>query len=466
MSTPNENRPQRVAVALRIRLKYHNQKEFIERFSHNLSPEGIFIKTREPASLGSRVQFEYFLSNDTRVFRGTGLVRWIRSVQESSDENPPGMGLEFVDLDAASEQLISLLTHTHKSSVEKKIEQNLEPQSYRSMVDICGSYILAMQQLMVTNAASEQSFSKLTHMPKIHTALGMRELPGFSAFLPTKRSAVKDTFLARQLAILLQESPIASETVVKSPKFMELLSESFKDMAEKSFQFSNGPYGLVIPLGGPHQTDLFDNILQTFVTAKFHTVLDEATAVRLGLKMNLNRDDRWLSLHLTPLEMRMAFMEPHHPVATMTSPWMGVMQADQRIYDALCDKLRRDMNIDFEQNWELQKELHQQVKILRKSKNPKKLYLQKNPPLEIKEDWLEEILISWHEQMVWHIEYLVETHRGARKDDRFGDVIIIQSDEALWPGLEKVLQRHLSTSIKIVSDPWIRLAGLLAKMSP
>ena len=50
----------------------------------------------------------------TTILRGIGIVRWARRPAEASEPDaPPGMGLEFVDLDAHSDQLIHEIIAKH-----------------------------------------------------------------------------------------------------------------------------------------------------------------------------------------------------------------------------------------------------------------------------------------------------------------------------------------------------------------
>jgi uncharacterized protein (TIGR02266 family) len=104
---------QRVDVTLKVQLQYPDRDTFVERFSINVSRTGLFIRARDPAPVGSRVRFEYRLKDDSRIFRGTGVVRWARGAAEAKEpDSPPGMGIEFVDLDPPSEDLVSHIVKT------------------------------------------------------------------------------------------------------------------------------------------------------------------------------------------------------------------------------------------------------------------------------------------------------------------------------------------------------------------
>src|SRR5690349_5346542 len=106
MSEPTQ-RHRRVEVNIKVNLQYPDRETFEQRFAQNLSRSGMFIRAKDPPAVGSRVNFEYRLADSTRVLRGVGVVRWSRSLKEAKEpESPPGMGIEFVDLDPASEELV------------------------------------------------------------------------------------------------------------------------------------------------------------------------------------------------------------------------------------------------------------------------------------------------------------------------------------------------------------------------
>lgn len=100
----------RVDVTLKVALQYPDRETFVERFSINVSKTGLFVRARDPAPVGSRVRFEYRLKDDSRILRGTGIVRWARAAAQAQEpDSPPGMGIEFVDLDPQSEELVNLI---------------------------------------------------------------------------------------------------------------------------------------------------------------------------------------------------------------------------------------------------------------------------------------------------------------------------------------------------------------------
>lgn len=107
MTDDPSSRNARVNVTIKVSLKYPDRDTFVERFSQNISRAGIFVRDPKPLPMGSRVAFDYRLSDNSQVMRGKGLVRWVRTPEEASEpDSPPGMGIEFVDLDPATEMLV------------------------------------------------------------------------------------------------------------------------------------------------------------------------------------------------------------------------------------------------------------------------------------------------------------------------------------------------------------------------
>ncbi|AKF83816.1 molecular chaperone DnaK [Myxococcus fulvus 124B02] len=97
----------RKAVGLLVKLKHESVGSFAEEFATNLSPGGMFIRSRTPQPVGTPVKFEVQIAGGVRVLRGTADVRWVREVGDPS--GPPGMGLQFHELDPASRALVDMM---------------------------------------------------------------------------------------------------------------------------------------------------------------------------------------------------------------------------------------------------------------------------------------------------------------------------------------------------------------------
>jgi type IV pilus assembly protein PilZ len=63
----------------------------------NISAMGIFVRTTDPAAVGSRLVLS-FAPPGYEPFKLEGTVAWINAVRENGDNPNPGMGVRFVNL--------------------------------------------------------------------------------------------------------------------------------------------------------------------------------------------------------------------------------------------------------------------------------------------------------------------------------------------------------------------------------
>ncbi|MCY1019614.1 TIGR02266 family protein [Pyxidicoccus sp. MSG2] len=103
----------RKAVGLLVKLKHETVGSFAEEFATNLSPGGMFVRSRTPQPVGTPVKFEVQIAGGVRVLRGAAVVRWVREVGDPA--GPPGMGLQFEELDTASRALVDMMLLQRKS---------------------------------------------------------------------------------------------------------------------------------------------------------------------------------------------------------------------------------------------------------------------------------------------------------------------------------------------------------------
>ena len=95
----------RVPFATAVRLQFDRFRGFVEEYSANLSLGGMFIRTDEPAPVGTEMPIEFRLGHDYELIKGRGRVVWARR-QAVDDEHPAGMGLRFLELTPGSRELI------------------------------------------------------------------------------------------------------------------------------------------------------------------------------------------------------------------------------------------------------------------------------------------------------------------------------------------------------------------------
>ena len=87
-----------------MKLTHQGVDEFAAKYATNLSDGGMFIRTREPKPRGTELSFKVELADGQRVLQGIAVVRWTRA--DGDPNGPPGMGLEFLELDPASRALV------------------------------------------------------------------------------------------------------------------------------------------------------------------------------------------------------------------------------------------------------------------------------------------------------------------------------------------------------------------------
>jgi len=102
LAAPSERRAaSRAELAVPVRLRYDSVLDFVDTQSMNISRTGMFIVTDTPAPLGSKLQFEFSLSDGFVLLKGLAEV-----VRVASGGIVAGMGLRFLNLDDAYQQVI------------------------------------------------------------------------------------------------------------------------------------------------------------------------------------------------------------------------------------------------------------------------------------------------------------------------------------------------------------------------
>jgi len=77
----SENPKGKSPLTMKIKFKSTSLEQFIERYSVDVSRGGIFIRTKEPQSIGTQIKFEFQLQD------GSPLI-----VEEGVDEGERGKG--------------------------------------------------------------------------------------------------------------------------------------------------------------------------------------------------------------------------------------------------------------------------------------------------------------------------------------------------------------------------------------
>jgi uncharacterized protein (TIGR02266 family) len=97
------------AIVLRIKFKSPSLDEFIGRYGADVSPGGIFIRTKQPVEVGTSLQFDFTLADGSPLLVGTGTVAWVRESDPARANNMPGMGLRFDKLSPESQHIHQMI---------------------------------------------------------------------------------------------------------------------------------------------------------------------------------------------------------------------------------------------------------------------------------------------------------------------------------------------------------------------
>jgi c-di-GMP-binding flagellar brake protein YcgR len=109
---PNQRRFQRAHVDMVVQLRFGNVQQFLDATAEDLSVGGMFLRSEHAAPGGQLREIGQIISlqfdaGARRVVEGLGRV--VRVVTPDSPGVVPGVGIEFVELDDRSRQLIETI---------------------------------------------------------------------------------------------------------------------------------------------------------------------------------------------------------------------------------------------------------------------------------------------------------------------------------------------------------------------
>jgi type IV pilus assembly protein PilZ len=71
---------------------------FLYASIRNISEFGIFVFTRDPLAIGTRVALRFAPPRGDQAFLLSGVVQWVNPVRLLSENRNPGMGIRFIEL--------------------------------------------------------------------------------------------------------------------------------------------------------------------------------------------------------------------------------------------------------------------------------------------------------------------------------------------------------------------------------
>jgi type IV pilus assembly protein PilZ len=112
-------------VDLVVRVDYKTVDELFSEFARNINEGGLYVETDSPPQLGSSVALQFKIPGGEDPIQVIGRV--VR-ISEGELGEPPGMGIEFDDLNGQSRELINELVRNLRVGVAEP-ESESEPES-------------------------------------------------------------------------------------------------------------------------------------------------------------------------------------------------------------------------------------------------------------------------------------------------------------------------------------------------
>ena len=111
--TTREDGEKRQEERVTINKEFESFDAFIHEYVTNISRTGVFVKSKTPLDIGTRVNLKFtVIMDDIETIEGVGEVVRVQ-------DDPPGMGVVFTELSQYSQHLIErLLTVPHSADSE------------------------------------------------------------------------------------------------------------------------------------------------------------------------------------------------------------------------------------------------------------------------------------------------------------------------------------------------------------
>jgi type IV pilus assembly protein PilZ len=99
-----------------VRVDYQSVDDLFSEFARNINEGGVFVETDAPLPIESKVSLQFKIPGSALPVAGTGRV--VR-VSEVDGQGPPGMGIEFDELDRDSCERINDLVRSMRTDLHR-----------------------------------------------------------------------------------------------------------------------------------------------------------------------------------------------------------------------------------------------------------------------------------------------------------------------------------------------------------
>jgi len=109
----------RVPLSLLIQYRFDTLEDFLSEYSTDISIGGMFIRTDKPKDEGTLVYLQFYLRDGAKLIEGLGRVVRVNPAESAGDETAAGMGIEFVNFDEESMELIRQIVERNMAAANR-----------------------------------------------------------------------------------------------------------------------------------------------------------------------------------------------------------------------------------------------------------------------------------------------------------------------------------------------------------
>jgi type IV pilus assembly protein PilZ len=122
----DDERRRSLRSAIELSVEYKRLNAFFADYTKNISRGGTFIATDRPLDVGTEFLFALRIRDVTEPLRLRGRVKWIVPKDGATEEEPAGMGIEFLyeddgEREATERRVEDLMVHALGESLTTKL---------------------------------------------------------------------------------------------------------------------------------------------------------------------------------------------------------------------------------------------------------------------------------------------------------------------------------------------------------
>jgi type IV pilus assembly protein PilZ len=115
----DKRRHPRAPLQLLVQYRFQTVGDFLAEYSSNISLGGIYIRTEQPREEGALIYLQFTLRDGSPLIEGLGKVVRSNPPQGLAAGMEPGMGIEFMNFDEESMQLIEQIVSDRLEKAQK-----------------------------------------------------------------------------------------------------------------------------------------------------------------------------------------------------------------------------------------------------------------------------------------------------------------------------------------------------------